>query len=448
MNAVGSRSCPTYMPVAAAHFASSHRSGHVDEPRRLRGTITPGAYRLKGAANQPAEGMPASLAETEQNAQALVEQCLDAALQLRATDIHIEPQTDKLSFRMRVDGALRLWKEVPIDLHAQIVARLKILAKLDISEKRRPQEGRFTQTTKIGMRDCRVATSPMLDGEKVVVRVLHQDLSELNLKNIGYSEPNAKTYQELLNKSHGLILHCGPTGSGRTTAIYAALNQLSKSWRNIQTVEDPVEGRLLGVNQAQVNADNGQTFAGILRSYLRQDCDVILVGELRDSETAQLAVQAAHSGHLVLASLHASSAVAAIGRLRDLGVPPFFIVSALIGAVGHRMSRRVCKACRRAFQPSAEIQQECNLLPHHQLYQAVGCAQCGKLGYRGRLGLQEVFAITAPIREAMQAGASEDDLHSLAARSGMINIFTDGVAKCVAGYTTIEEVYKTVVVDT
>ncbi|HET6331895.1 MAG TPA: GspE/PulE family protein [Polyangiales bacterium] len=399
---------------------------------------------MKGEANQPVEGAPAPLAETAQAAQALLDQLLDAALQLRATDVHVEPQADKLTIRLRVEGVLRFWKEVPLDLHPQVVGRLKSLAKLDVAERRRPQEGRFTQATKSGVREYRVATAPMLDGEKVVVRVLHQDLSEITLKNIGYSEPNARAYSDLLSKPHGLILHCGPTGSGKTSALYAAINHLKQNWRNIQTIEDPVEGRLSGINQAQVNGELGQSCATFLRSFLLQDCDVIMVDELRDPESAQLAFQAAHSGHLVLASLQAKSAVAAFSRLHELRVPQFFIHASLVGLVGHRMTRRVCKACRRVFQPSAQIQRECNLLPHHQLYQAVGCTQCGKLGYRGRIGLQEVIAIDPQLREAIQAGALEDELYALAAQSGMISLFTDGVAKCVAGYTTVEEVYQTI----
>jgi len=386
-----------------------------------------------------------SAAEPEQTAQAIVDQCLDAAFQLRASDIHIEPNGDKLIFRMRTDGLLKVWKELPIELHPQVIARLKILAKMDISDKRRPQDGRFSQTTKTGVRDCRIATAPMLEGEKAVIRVLHQDLSQLNIKSIGYSESNLKTYSELLAKPHGLILHCGPTGSGKTTALYAAINQLSKSWRNIQTIEDPVEGKLPGVNQAQVNTEIGLTFANILRSYLRQDCDVILVGEIRDSETAQLAVQASLTGHVVLGTLHTNSGAGTVSRLRDMGVAPFFMASALQGAVSQRLVRRLCKACRQPFQPSPEIQRQCNLGPNHQLFQAVGCGQCGKLGYRGRIGIQEVFAVTPAIREAILANGSEAELQALAARNGMRNILMDGVAKAVMGLTTLEEVFKTVV---
>jgi type II secretory ATPase GspE/PulE/Tfp pilus assembly ATPase PilB-like protein len=385
--------------------------------------------------------------EAEQTVQSTLDQCFEIAFQQRASDIHIEPQNDKVVIRLRIDGRLKVWRELPIDLHLQLLSRLKIMAGLDISDKRRPQDGRFTIPSATGSRDFRIATAPMLEGEKAVVRVLQQDMSQLTVKNVGYSDANLTVYQELLARPHGLLLHCGPTGSGKTTALYAAINDLAKSWRNIQTIEDPVESRLPGINQAQVNTDVGLTFAALLRSFLRQDCDVMLVGEVRDTETAQLAVQASLTGHLVLGTLHTNSATGCVSRLVDMGIPPFFIASALMGAVSQRLVRRLCKACRRPIQPSAEVQRLCNLSPQHQLFAAVGCAQCGKAGYRGRVGIQEVFSVTPAIRQAIQTGASDADLQQLAARNGMINIFMDGVAKAVAGQTTVEEVYKTVIAE-
>jgi type II secretory ATPase GspE/PulE/Tfp pilus assembly ATPase PilB-like protein len=385
--------------------------------------------------------------EAEQTVQVTLDQCFEIAFQQRASDIHIEPQNDKVVIRLRIDGRLKVWRELPIELHLQLLSRLKIMAGLDISDKRRPQDGRFTIPSQTGSRDFRIATAPMLEGEKAVVRVLQQDMSQLTVKSVGYSEANLTVYQELLARPHGLLLHCGPTGSGKTTALYAAINDLAKSWRNIQTIEDPVESRLPGINQAQVNNDVGLTFAALLRSFLRQDCDVMLVGEIRDTETAQLAVQASLTGHLVLGTLHTNSATGCVSRLVDMGIPPFFIASSLMGAVSQRLVRRLCKACRRQIQPSAEVQRLCNLGPQHQLFAAVGCAQCGKAGYRGRVGIQEVFTVTPAIRQAIQSGASDADLQQLGARNGMINIFMDGVAKAVAGQTTVEEVYKTVIAD-
>jgi type IV pilus assembly protein PilB len=399
------------------------------------------------AQSLPQQQSVASIGEPEQTAQVIVEQCLDTANQLQASDVHIEPGEESFVVRMRVDGRLRQWRDFPMEIHPQVMARLKIIASLDISQKRKPQDGRFTVDTAVGLRDYRIAFSPMLYGEKAVIRVLQSDLANITIKSVGYSEHNGRLYQDLLTRPHGLILHCGPTGSGKTTALYAAINHLAKGWRNVQTIEDPVEGRLPNVNQAQVQADQGLTFAALLRAYLRQDCDVILVGEIRDAETAELAVQASLTGHLVLGTLHTNSAVGAIARLSDMGIPPFFIASALMGAVSQRLVRRVCRTCRRAFAPPPEIARQCNLQPQHKLFQAVGCGHCGKLGYRGRVGIQEVMTVTPQLREGIQGNLSEADLQKLAAQGGMVNIFMDGVAKAVAGLTTLEEVYKSVIAD-
>jgi type II secretory ATPase GspE/PulE/Tfp pilus assembly ATPase PilB-like protein len=377
----------------------------------------------------------------------IVDQFLDAAIRARASDVHIEPQGDKVLIRLRVDGRLEIWRELGIEMHAQIVSRLKVMASLDISEKRLPQDGRFSIATPQGSRDFRLAVVPLLAGEKAVVRVLMHDLSKLDFRNIGYSERNQRAYEELLGKPHGLLLHCGPTGSGKTTALYAAINHLRTTWRNIQTVEDPVEGRLAGVNQAQVNAEIGLTFARLLRGFLRQDCDVILVGEIRDQETAQLALQASLTGHLVLGTLHTNSAVGAVARLIDMGVPSFFVGTGLIGVVSQRLVRRLCARCRRPYQPSAEFARQYGLSPSQQAFEPGGCHECNNTGYRGRIGIQEVMPADGPLRDAIHRAAPEQELQRIATQQGMVNILLDGLSKALAGYTTIEEVYRAVVSD-
>jgi general secretion pathway protein E len=384
---------------------------------------------------------------TENSAQLLVDAFLDAAHQLHASDIHVEPLSDRMVVRLRVDGRLKVWKELQLDLLPQIVSRLKVLARMDIAEKRMPQDGRFSVTTNAGPRDYRIATVPMLEGEKAVVRLLMQNLSKLDFRRVGYTDRNAQLYEALLAKPHGLVLHCGPTGSGKTTALYAAINHLRQDWRNIQTIEDPVEGRLDGVNQAQVNADIGLTFAKLLRGFLRQDCDIILVGEIRDPETAQLAVQASLTGHLVLGTLHTNSAIGAVSRLVEMGVPSFFVGTGLVGSVSQRLVRRLCKACRRPYQPTEDMQTRYGLRPEHVLYSATGCHECGELGFRGRIGIQEVLPITAELREAIVRNASEPELNKLALQSGLVNVFRDGLGKAVMGLTTIEEVYTAVLAD-
>jgi type IV pilus assembly protein PilB len=377
-------------------------------------------------------------------AQNLVDQCLEAAVKYRASDIHIEPQGDNLLFRLRIDGRLKVWGSVPIDQHSQVLNRLKVLARMDISEKRTPQDGRISLQRGQHVMSFRVSTVPMLEGEKAVVRVMQQDLSKLTIAEVGYNTKNYAIYEALLERPYGLLLHCGPTGSGKTTALYAALNQLSQQWRNVQTIEDPVEGRLAGVNQAQVNAEIGLTFASLLRAYLRQDCDVILVGEIRDPETAQLAVQASLTGHLVLGTLHTNSATGAISRLIDMGVPHFFLGAGLIGAVGHRLVRKLCEHCRATTKPTPEMQQRFGLSPQHVLYQPVGCAACGNAGYRGRIGIQEVLAVDNDLKHAIIENRPESDVQRMAEQRGMINIFTDGLGKAVHGLTTVEEVYRSV----
>lgn len=397
--------------------------------------------------NRPRSGAPEGTRNSDYNAQLVLDQCLDVANQHRASDIHIEPHSDRLLFRLRIDGRLKIWKEFPIELQAQVVSRIKVLARLDISEKRLPQDGRFSVMTPEGARDYRVATVPMLEGEKAVIRVLMQNLSKLDFKMVGYTDRNIRMYEELLAKPHGLLLHCGPAGSGKTTALYAAINHLRQDWRNIQTIEDPVEGRLQDVNQAQVNSDIGLTFAKLLRGFLRQDCDIILVGEIRDPETAQLAVQASLTGHLVLGTLHTNSAVGAVSRLVEMGAPNFLVGTGLIGAVSQRLVRRLCKTCRRAYQPTAEIAAQCGLRPEHQLYQPVGCDECGKLGFRGRIGIQEVLPVVPQLRDAICANLAEPELHKVAQQNGLVSMFRDGLSKAVNGLTTLEEVYQAVVAD-
>ena len=381
------------------------------------------------------------------NAQLIVDQVLETANAQRASDVHIEPLADRAVIRLRIDGRLHVLSHHPLELLPQIVSRLKVLARMDISEKRLPQDGRFSINTHEGPRDYRIATVPMLEGEKAVIRVLMHNLSKLDIRRVGYTERNLQLYQALLNKPHGLLLHCGPTGSGKTTALYAAINYLRQDWRNIQTIEDPVDGKLEGVNQAQVNVDIGLTFAKLLRGFLRQDCDIILVGEIRDPETAQLAVQASLTGHLVLGTIHTNSAMGAVSRLGEMGVPSFFFGTALLGSISQRLVRRLCKTCRRPYTPNEEMQQQYGLRPEHVFYAPGGCGECNDSGFKGRVGIQEVLSITPDMRDAICKNVSEPELNRLSSRDGFVNMFRDGLAKAVMGQTTIEDVYAAVRAD-
>jgi type II secretory ATPase GspE/PulE/Tfp pilus assembly ATPase PilB-like protein len=371
-----------------------------------------------------------------------MDRCLEAAVNYRASDIHIEPHGENLLFRFRIDGRLKTWGTVGIDQHSQVLNRLKVLARINISAKRTPQDGRIALQRGSQVVSFRVSTVPMLDGEKAVIRVVQQDLSALTVADVGYSAHNQAAYEALLGRQHGLLLHCGPTGSGKTTALYAACNQLAQKWRNVQTIEDPVEGRLPGVNQAQVDTDIGLTFASLLRAYMRQDCDVILIGELTDPEIAQLAVQASLTGHLVLATLHTHDAAGAIARLIDMGVPRSFLGAGLIGAVSQRLVRKLCEQCRASMQPTPEIQKRFGLSPQYALYRPVGCAACANVGFRGRVAIQEVLSIDADLKQAIIDNRPDADLRRMAEGKGMISMAKDGIAKAVRGLTTVDDVYR------
>lgn len=366
---------------------------------------------------------------------------LQTAVRNRASDIHIDPGDGYFVVRFRVDGELTQWRRFPSSDLPSVISRIKVIANMDITEHRLPQDGRFTVSGKSGNnQDFRVSTSPMIHGEKLVIRVLHKHLFRLEFDYLGYSEHNLTLIKRLLNRPHGLILHCGPTGSGKTTSLYTAINYLNDNTRNIQTIEDPVEGKLPGINQAQVKPEIDLSFASLLRAYLRQDCDVILVGEIRDDETAHLAVQAALTGHLILGTMHAKTASSSVTRLVEMGVTPFFVGSALSGVVNQRLIRRLCIHCRKPYTPSAKVAQRFRLQPGAVLYSAVGCDQCRGKGYRGRICVQEVLAVDSAVCEAIHSEMPEFEVQQLAIRRGMVNLLSDGLAKAMAGFTTVDEV--------
>jgi type II secretory ATPase GspE/PulE/Tfp pilus assembly ATPase PilB-like protein len=380
----------------------------------------------------------------EPGGQNLVDKCLEAAVNYRASDIHIEPQGEMLVFRFRIDGRLKTWGSVSIDQHTQVLNRLKVLARLDIAEKRVPQDGRISLKRGAQVLSFRMSTVPMVDGEKAVVRVMQQDLSTLTIGDLGFSEHNQAVYEAFLGRRSGLVLHCGPSGSGKSTVLYAACNQLAQKWRNVQSIEDPIEGRLNGVNQAQVDADVGLTFASLLRAYLRQDCDVIMIGEIRDPDTAQLAVQAALTGHLVLATLHSGDAAEGVSRMIDMGVSRAFLGAGLIGVVNQRLVRRLCEQCRTIVQPNVEMQKRYGVSSQHALYRPVGCAACSNAGFRGRIAIHETLPVDAALKRAIIEHRADGDLRNVAENNGMISITRDGVAKAVRGQTTVEEVHRAV----
>lgn len=398
---------------------------------------------LNSAAEALAE--PQDLLESDDDAPIirLINAMLSEAVKENASDIHIEPFENRLVIRFRVDGVLRQVLAPQRALIPLIISRIKVMAKLDIAEKRIPQDGRIS--IKIAGRpvDVRVSTIPSGHGERVVLRLLDKQAGRLDLGHLGMGQQQLDIMQELIKKPHGIILVTGPTGSGKTTTLYAGLTSLNDNSRNILTVEDPIEYYLDGIGQTQVNTKVDMTFARGLRAILRQDPDVVMVGEIRDLETADIAVQASLTGHLVLSTLHTNTAVGAVARLRDMGVEPFLMASSLIGLIAQRLVRTLCPDCRTPHQPD-ETERKLLELPDDfagHIYHPAGCDKCRHNGYVGRIGIHEVIAVDEQMRTMIHEGASEQALEKYARTQGP-GIRAEGRRKVLAGMTTLEEVLR------
>ena len=368
------------------------------------------------------------------------------AVHQRASDIHIEPQQGELRIRFRVDGLLRDVMNLPKSSASSLVSRVKIISGLDIAERRRPQDGRARLTIDGTQMDARISTLPTLHGEKVVIRLLAKASDLKNLKDIGMEQWQLEELLTTLNQPQGLVLITGPTGSGKTSTLYGGLNQIRTPERNIITLEDPVEIGLNGINQVQINVKAGLTFAAGLRSVLRQDPDVVLVGEIRDLETAGLALEASMTGHLVLSTLHTNDAVSAVTRLVDMGVEPFLIGSSLALVIAQRLARRPCEECSVPYTPSPRTLQLLGLvekdLEGSKARRGKGCPNCDGTGYKGRVGVYEVLPITAKLRQVMLATPEERPIAAAAREAGMVNLRSAGITKALAGDTTFEEVVR------
>ena len=373
----------------------------------------------------------------------LINAMLSEAIKENASDIHIETFENALLIRFRVDGVLREVLKPNRKLASLLVSRIKVMAKLDIAEKRIPQDGRIS--LKIGGRavDVRVSTMPTGHGERVVLRLLDKNAARLNLQDLGMSADTRELFSELIEKPHGIILVTGPTGSGKSTTLYAGLSQIDHKERNILTVEDPIEFAIEGIGQTQVNTKVDMTFARGLRAILRQDPDVVMVGEIRDLETASISVQASLTGHLVLSTLHTNTASGAITRMEDMGVEPFLLSSSLLGVLAQRLVRTLCPHCREAHLPDTE---ELRLLAlpetnNKPIYRAVGCAECNFKGYKGRTGIHELLYVDDTIRELIHNGKGEQAIEKVIRKSTR-SIRRDGFNKVMEGITTLEEVLR------
>lgn len=375
-----------------------------------------------------------------------VNSVIQRAVTERASDIHLEPQEGEMVVRMRIDGVLRRVFTVPANLQATVIARLKIMGGMNIAERKIPQDGRAMVTAKDKEIDLRISSIPTIYGEKIVLRLLDKSSGHINRKTIGLEGEDEKKYDRLLKNSSGVILIVGPTGSGKSTTMCAMIQELCNEQTNIMTLEDPVEYNIPGANQCQINEKTGMTFAVGLRSILRQDPDVISVGEIRDGETASIAVRAAITGHLVISTLHTNDAVSTISRLVDIGVEPYMISSALRGVVSQRLVRKICPQCRKAYTPTEEEKRMVGIAENEDVtfYKGEGCQECGRTGYRGRRGVFEILTLDAALRREVANNASSEELTKTALENGFVTMKDNCRRLVLEGVTTVAEAAKAI----
>jgi len=378
----------------------------------------------------------------------LVNAIISEAIRCRASDIHVEPYERDLRLRYRVDGVLQEQPSPPKRFQNAILSRIKILAEMDIAEKRMPQDGRFRVRMDGQDIDFRVNSIPTPNGEKIVIRILAK-ASLMSLEDLGFDEEEKRKFTEQIRKPWGMVLVTGPTGSGKSTTLYSALTTINTPTKNISTIEEPVEYQLHGINQVQARYDIGLTFAEGLRAFLRQDPDIIMVGEIRDPETVEVAIKAALTGHLVLSTLHTNDAPSSITRLINMGVEPFLVTSSLNMVVAQRLVRRICRECRESFTPTSELIGQIGMQEDTttEFYRGAGCAECRDTGYKGRVALYEIMVLTDAMRDKIIEGISTTSLKQMAMREGMRTLRGSGILKIVQGVTTLEEVLSTTVSD-
>ena len=376
----------------------------------------------------------------------LVNSIIERAVTERASDIHVEPREEDLRVRMRIDGMMREILTIPRDLQSSVISRLKIMAGLDISERRIPQDGRFNVRVKSKDIDLRVSTLPTVYGEKIVARLLDKTGGRITKEAIGLTGSDLEKYEKLIKIANGVLLIVGPTGSGKSTTMYTMINDLNRNEVNLVTLEDPVEYNIGGVNQVQINEKTGMTFASGLRAILRQDPDIIAVGEIRDGETADIAMRAAITGHVVLSTIHTNDAVGVIERLADIGVENYLISSALKGIISQRLARRICPHCKQAYEPTTEERHSLGIPDGKQMkfYKGIGCADCFNTGYRGRIGVFEILPITSEIREMIERKCTRAEIERELKKpgSGFVSLRENAIRLIDEGITSIEEVLR------
>jgi type IV pilus assembly protein PilB len=450
------------LPVVASQEAIRQAIERHYEPRGPRASETPAELRHDGLADlevvdvQETTGTTVDVFELKGSADEtpvvrLVNMVLVDAIQKGASDIHWEPYEKVFRIRFRIDGVLHEMLAPPKRLEPAIVSRLKIMANLDIAERRLPQDGRIKLRYQAREIDFRVSTLPTLFGEKAVLRILDKAALQLDLTQLGFDRWSLEQFQQAIHQPYGMVLITGPTGSGKTTTLYSAIHAINAPDINIMTAEDPVEYNLKGVNQLQVNETVGRTFASALRSFLRQDPDVILVGETRDLETAQIAIRAALTGHLVFSTLHTNDCPSTIARLVDMGIPPFLVASSLLMVVAQRLGRKVCKDCKEPYEADEALLAPYGHVPTGKgrtvLYKGRGCQTCNFTGMKGRVAIYEIMPITPELRDLILKGAGTTEIRVLAQRQGLRTLRQAGLLKVLEGVTTVEEVLRVTVAE-
>jgi len=437
----GFRVIPVIATISDFEAALKKYTGALDKLQRIGSLIDLEKYDIRKAG--VGESLPQAEAETTM-AQ-LAEELLLRAAKSGASDIHIEPGKNELMIRFRIDGFLQRIVSLPMSHHAGIVSVLKAKSGMDMFERSIPQDGRMTLTFADRVIDVRVNSLPLLHGEKMVLRLLGKTAMIANLDSIGFSQRNVELFRSLLALPNGIVLVTGPTGSGKTTTLYAGLNEVKSIGRNITTVENPVEYELDLVNQVQVVTERGLTFASVLRSILRQDPNVVLIGEIRDAETGIIATEAALTGHLVLSTLHTNDAVGAIPRMINLGVESFWVSSSVIGVLAQRLVRRICVRCKEEYEPDAKTLRSAGLarLPNGvAFFRGKGCNYCAGTGYKGRVAIHEVLSITEEMRDVIYGEVTTSKIRALAIANGFRDMYFDGIQKVLAGITTLEDVRR------
>ncbi|MFH0989937.1 MAG: GspE/PulE family protein [bacterium] len=439
----GSRVLPVITTVSDFNLAVKQYTGSLDKLQRLSSNID--LKKLESSFRRNEGGVLIESPAGESNMESLVNELLLRAAKTGTSDIHIEPGENDSLVRFRIDGVLQKIITLPKEAHASMIAILKGKSGMDMFERSIPLDGRMSLNFADRCFDVRISTLPLLYGEKMVLRVLSKTAMMVNLENLGFSEGNLKKFRSLLALPNGIVLVTGPTGSGKTTTLYAGLNEIKGIGRNITTVENPVEYKLPLVNQTQVIPERGLTFATALRAILRQDPNVILIGEIRDVETGTIATEAALTGHLVLSTLHTNDAIGAIPRMINLGIESFWVSSSIIGVVSQRLVRRICVRCREEYLPDENSLQELGLdnfprtLP---MFRGRGCEYCNGIGYKGRVAIHEVLVITEEMREIIIGEVTSSKIRALALASGYKDLFYDGLQKAIAGITTTDELLR------